>query len=359
MAFVRGLEKLGPSKWRIRVQARDPKTGAKIGAMETVTGTKAAAEARRAELHAELRDVGPKKARVRLRRYVSGWIAERESRLKPSVVYKYANNLDQHILPALGDHFVDAIQPSDVRRFIAERIASGLADNTVLNMLRLLRVIAKDAKADGLTDRDFCERVTAPTPVGYTEANPNLLNAEQLRDLLAAIPKQWRAIVMLIGYTGLRWGEASGLFWEDFNTRTMEISVRRGNWRGAEVTPKTRKSWRTVPLPPPVLALLRPRASGLVFPTRRGTAHRGTPLRAVLDKACKAAGVPRVTTHGLRRTFNNLARQVTTGEVLRAITGHATSAMTAHYSLIGRDEKAEASKAMRLLVEKNPDQSEQ
>jgi integrase len=83
-----------------------------------------------------------------------------------------------------------------------------------------------------------------------------------------------------------------------------------------------------------------------VFPTRRGKLHRGTPLRKVLNEACTKAGVPRVTTHGLRRTFNNLARQSTSREVLKSITGHTTDAMVEHYSHVATEEKTVVSRAI-------------
>jgi integrase len=43
--------------------------------------------------------------------------------------------------------------------------------------------------------------------------------------------------------------------------------------------------------------------------------------------------------HGLRRTFNNLSRQVAGAIVTRAITGHVTEEMTEEYSHVDRAEK--------------------
>jgi len=55
-----------------------------------------------------------------------------------------------------------------------------------------------------------------------------------------------------------------------------------------------------------------------------------------MERAFKLAKITkRVTPHGLRRTFNNLARQVTGDIVTRNITGHVTAAMTEHYSHVG------------------------
>ncbi len=48
-----------------------------------------------------------------------------------------------------------------------------------------------------------------------------------------------------------------------------------------------------------------------------------------------------MTPHGLLHTANNELRRVANGEVVRAIIGHATEAMTHHYSHVGEDEKRE------------------
>ena len=343
----KGITKIGPNRYRVRVQARDRRTGLKISRMVTVEGTARAAERRQRKLREELEQQGSRRpSRLRLSQYAGIWLASRT--LKPSVVRKYVNNLDVHILPALGAIYIDVLEPDDIRAFIRAK-SKTLAANTVLNMLRLLRVIAKDAVAAGHTPRDFTDRVTAPTPQGYPVEDPNLLTAVQLAALLRAIPGKWRPLVVLISLTGLRWGEASALCWED--VIDGEIVVRRGNDRGTAVDVKTERSRRRVPMPPEVLALMTPKKAGLMFPTETGRLHRGTPLRAVLDKAVERSGVPRVTTHGLRRTFNNLARTVADRQIVKSIMGHTTDEMHEHYSSIGADERAAVQARVREMVD--------
>jgi integrase len=58
-----------------------------------------------------------------------------------------------------------------------------------------------------------------------------------------------------------------------------------------------------------------------------------------------------VTVHGLRRTFNNLARQMTSREVLKSITGHVTDTMVEHYSFVGADEKLGAASAVLAALQ--------
>jgi integrase len=93
-------------------------------------------------------------------------------------------------------------------------------------------------------------------------------------------------------------------------------------------------------------------ASGLVFPTQAGRPHRGTPLGPVLRAACERVEIGiRFTPHGLRRTWNNLARRVADGMVVRAMIGHADEAMTEHYSRVGVEEKRTAARAVADLFQ--------
>lgn len=71
--------------------------------------------------------------------------------------------------------------------------------------------------------------------------------------------------------------------------------------------------------------------------TREMTAPRGATCGGMQRKELPR----RMTPHGLLHTANNELRRVANGEVVRAIIGHATEAMTHHYSHVGEDEKRE------------------
>jgi integrase len=69
-------------------------------------------------------------------------------------------------------------------------------------------------------------------------------------------------------------------------------------------------------------------------------------------RVLEAAGITRrVTLHGLRRTFNNLSRQVAGEIVTRSMTGHVTHQMTEHYSFVEPAEKRAALASILQLVE--------
>jgi integrase len=349
-----GLRKLGPKQWLVCVVVRDPKTGKRRERKRKCSGTELDAHVFEEELRQEL--LGGAATRMTLGAFATSWLARRAASLKPSTVAKYGNDLDRHILPALGDYYLDQIRPSDVQDFLADHGAGW----SVTNRLRLLRTIAKDALADRLAEIDFCARVKAPAVEGWTEDEPGLLSAEDMGKVIAATPEAWRPLVTLMALTGMRWGEASALRWEDIGEGVARI--RRSNWKGRVQRPKTRRAARTVPLSGPVMDALRAHrrrllaeqhpglAAGLVFPAASGELHRGTPLNKVLTAACKAAGVDRITPHGLRRTSNDLLRRVASGIVTRAIIGHADEGMTEWYSAVDAKEKGEAAESVAALI---------
>lgn len=341
-----GIKKIGPNKYQVRVKRVNARTGKQENRKATVTGTRTDARRKRDELRHALKSLTPMPRKISLSAFALSWLEQRVAAgLKTSTIRRYRYCLE-HVIPALGDLYVNALSPVDIGAYVSDRIKSGAAGYTVLNELRMLRTMAKDSIAAGCAAVDWCARVSAPKVSRYTKKRPNLLDGQQFGRMYAKIPTQWRGVVMLIATTGLRWGEASALHWSDI--QKGEATIIHGNHRGTLITVKNDSSMRTVPVLPEVLKLLGLRRPGLVFSTRGkvGGLHKGSPLRRVLTAACKAAGVPRVTAHGLRRTFNNLARQSTSREVLKSITGHSTDAMVEHYSFVGAGEKNTASRAV-------------
>jgi len=268
--------------------------------------------------------------------------------------------LDHHILPALGNFYVDAISPQDV---ILWRDAQYAKASTVNSRLRVLRALLRDAQADLGLPRDPCARVrTLPEnpPVG------NRLKPEDLQRVLAYLRESepdWYPLFLTMALTGARFGEVSALRWDDVDEDANVIWIRRSQWQGRVGTTKTGKV-RDVPLPPPLKAVLKQHrqrlvrnqapglSEGLLFPSRVGTHPRNASLRKPLERALNAAGVAdRFTLHGFRRTWNNLLRQVASGAITRSMIGHETEEMFLHYSHIERDEKQGAVERALALVD--------
>ncbi|MGB7109879.1 MAG: site-specific integrase [Mycobacterium sp.] len=132
-----------------------------------------------------------------------------------------------------------------------------------------------------------------------------------LRQVLAA--GEHKALVYVLGTTGLRFGEAAELRWRDVDFAGLRLRVTRSvTFVGGQPvvgTPKNGKD-RTVALPATVAALLTPGLDdALVFPDSAGGWMRGSNVRRRWwAKALSDAGLPTdFKLHELRHTAASLA----------------------------------------------------
>lgn len=351
-----GIKKLAPGRYQVRVNRRDPKTGRKVNRACTVTGTRRDAEVVLANLRDEVLSTVARPQRLQLASYAAQWMARRQ--LKATTRRRYEAAL-KHITPALGHYYVDSLTPELVQDYVNRRLRDA-EGNTVLNELRLLRTMAKDAHAARLSQLVFTDRVRAPKVRSYTRANPNRLTSEQFVATFANLAPAWKPMALLMVTTGLRWGEASALrgadvrLWTSDGVTAGEATVRMNNDRG-RLVPKpslTKGGERTVPLVPEVVFLLRPALArakrGPIFVSRHGRVYASSAqFNRALWAAERAAGVPyRVKPHGLRRTWKNIAKHHASREVLKAIGGWSTDEMLEHYDHVESDEKMAAASAV-------------
>ena len=157
--------------------------------------------------------------------------------------------------------------------------------------------------------------------------------------MLADQAGRWRLLVLVLGYTGLRWGEATALRVCDIDFDRRRIDVRRAfsdvGGRVVLGTPKSHQS-RTVPLPRFVAAELAAGVDGkrrdeLVFTMPGGSVTRLSNWRlATFVPARTRAGLSdRFRIHDLRHTAASLMIQAGyPPKMLQEIMGHASITTT-------------------------------
>ena len=157
-----------------------------------------------------------------------------------------------------------------------------------------------------------------------------------------AVAPRYRAMVILAAGSGLRQGECFGLTVDrvDFLRRTVTVDRQVVVHAGSPphlAPPKTKASYRTVPVPQVVLDALAAHLAaytsgleGLVFTNDKGEAIRRTSFGEMWRKAAKVAGLPVGTgMHDLRHTYASLLiRKGLSVKVVQARLGHATAAET-------------------------------
>src|SRR5262249_61935685 len=123
----RGIEMLGTNHYRIRARGMDPRTGREREVDRKVSCGLKEALTLQATWRKEIeRGLGERPDRVRLRDYARSWLTTKAPLIKPATRVKYATSLDLHILPALGDYYLDALQPQDVKAWVSGQGQEGL-----------------------------------------------------------------------------------------------------------------------------------------------------------------------------------------------------------------------------------------
>lgn len=368
---LRGIKEIHKGLFLIRVQRIDPRTGKPVDVRRQVECTSLAeAVAAQATLRDEVERNEKPRDRLRLGDYARSWLIGRLPTLKVSTRKRYTVDLDDHILPALGDFYLDALRPEDLHTWFSEKAAK-YAPATANGFLRLLKTVMADATAQYRLPFDPTRRIRA-VPERHREEleseDPiNMLSGAEMGRFLALLRQrwpQWYALVFTQFATARRFGEVSALRWEDILEERETIVIRRSHFQTIVDTPKTGRVVR-VPLTKELRDVLREwrqelirsqhrhLGSGWVFPSKTGKPHHNASVmrKAFIDVLKEMGLERRFSSHGLRRTANDLLRRVASGEVTRAITGHVTDAMTEHYSHVDAGEKKVAVERMLRLVE--------
>lgn len=290
--------------------------------------------------------------------------------ISPNTRRRYAQHVRLHIVPAIGTVRLSRLSALHVEDFLAQQAASDLAPRTVGDHLTRLRQLCTAAVRWGLLARNPCDGARPPR---VEPKEPAVWSPDDAQAFLAATvddPLQPLWLVALA--TGLRIGELAALSWGDVELERGLLTVRRTMTKtieGREILGSTTKSKRprVVPLPEiaiVALRILRERWPGIgeapVFATARGRRWRTDTLRARFAAACAAAGVPRLTPHGLRHSAKTWMEEAgLAAKALQAILGHTDVATTMRYGAVTPEMRRQVTAAMGSRLERREVSTEQ
>jgi integrase len=300
------------------------------------------AERRKAEIEVDLgsglwRD--PHRGEIRLAEWAAQWIETRHD-LRTTTKVRLEVSLKVQVLPKFGTTPLIRISNAAIRGWVAEMLNTGLSPATVRKAVFALRQCLDAAIADNRLAMNPAIRVPLPSE---RLKPPRFLSQSEVERLVDATPDQYKALVLVGAYAGLRWGEAAGLTRASIDVARSRIRVTstavevRGHVSlGNE--PKTTRSKRTVPVARSVMRRLEEHLANFVGPESHAlvfTAPRGGPLarslfsRRAWEPAAARAGLSGVTFHSLRHSF--VAILVAAGCNVREVSewaGHNSVAFT-------------------------------
>jgi integrase len=255
-----------------------------------------------------------------VRRYVA---SRSDVTLKAREQYEWAI---PHIEAGLGAIRLDRLDREDVARWLEDLAAAGrLSWRSVQICRTVLRAALADAVEEGLLGRSPAARVPMPRAVAKPpkQKEVDAWSDEQVaRFLSVSADHRWAVAFRLGVLYGLRRSEALALKWDDLDTAKGTLRIDEGLVavsKGAMWTEaKNARSRRVIPVDDETLRLLaRHRkeqaearlAAGplwedhdLMIATHVGRPVMPRSLDRALEDLIEQAGLPRLTSHGLRHT---------------------------------------------------------
>jgi integrase len=387
-----------PNVWRLIITTgytSDPVTSRKVQKRqwETLHGTREKAEARLNAMIGAVNNntyIDPSKTTVI--EWLRDWLKlSVKPTARPSTYIAYEGIVRNHLAKApFADIPIQKLRPSHVEHYYA---TVGLSPSAVANHHTVLhRALRKAVK----------ERVITTNPAGDIDRKPqkrrrqrnvdarvNCWTAAEARTFIETAKKagsQQAALFALALDSGMRKGELCGLRWSDVDLDAGRVRVVQQLWRpGFEPKFGPTKSGleRDITLAPETVALLKAhkkhqatlkmknrlsyREHGLVFAKEWGdTTNRrdmlGLPIQAnhfgarMFAPLVKAAGVRKITPHGMRHTCATLL--LLAGEpvhVVAARLGHSDVSITwgVYAHALPDAQKASAAKLSGVLYGRN------
>lgn len=294
--------------------------------------------------------VDPARARVTVGSVAGQWISGKVN-LKATTLARYQSALDVHVLPRWESTPLDRVEHSAVQDWVVELSVAGQSGASVRKSYGVLAAILDRAVRDRRLSANPARGVDLPAE---NEQRRKYLTAGQVAALATAAAQlpadrpqratdaafaQYRLVVLVLSYCGLRWSELAALRVArvDLLRRRLEVAEAVTEINGGKAvwgTPKNHER-RSVPIPRLVADELAAHLAGrdpgdLVFTAPTGGMLRNRSARRDwFDRAAAVVGEPDLTPHELRHTAASLA--VSAGanvKVVQQMLGHKSAAMT-------------------------------
>ncbi|MBM4259128.1 MAG: site-specific integrase [Deltaproteobacteria bacterium] len=232
--------------------------------------------------------------------------------------------VETHLRPQFGSKKISAVTAEDLKDYIEFRLNAGVKNATINRELSLLR------KSFNLADYSF------PKIPKLAESLPRqgFLTDKEYENLCRNAPDHIVPIIIFAYSTGIRKGELLSLKWDQVDFEANVIRIDGRDTKNGES--------RTIPLSKQTAFMLRT----MTVECDHVFTYRGKPIKnfdAAFKSAAKAAGLPNLLFHDLRRCFiRNMSRAGVPDSVAMKISGHKTRTVYDRYNIVSEADLHEA-----------------
>ena len=245
------------------------------------------------------------------------WMADKKQYVKKSTYAAYALLIHNHLIPELGE--LTELDEDVVQSFVNRKLASGLSQKTVKDILVVLKMILRfGVKHEYLKHKEIDIRF----PTERERQELEVMTLSQQKQLMNYVRDNFTFFnlgILICLNAGLRIGEVCALQWNDLDVVNGVIHISKtiqriylvdGDEKYTELiidAPKTKNSIREIPMTRVLLSLVRPlnkivKGDYYVLTNDAAPTEPRT-YRAYFNKLQQQLGLPRMRFHGLRHSF--------------------------------------------------------
>ena len=265
-----------------------------------------------------------KNKKILYKDWIYTWLLEKKNYIKESTYANYSNNIFNHIIPKLGNYYLNELNHKIIQDFLLELSKNGRKDNNgglAEKTIKDITIIIKGSIKKGINEDKIKHiELTFNYPKDNKENKLYVLTKREQNKITSYVLENInsRNIGLLISlYSGIRIGELCALRWEDVdfkkNCLTINKTIQRVYIKDKDkniskviiTTPKTKNANREIPINKDFLEILKKVKSDKKYYILTGNEKYIEPrtYRKYFNKVLDELRIKHFNFHSLRHTF--------------------------------------------------------